>query len=94
MARVLAVAVAAVALAGPALAAGTPQHPLSPPSPRLQAAEVKRIFLQDGKVAAHRFSGDVVGLRQFGNRGTASRDHQRGDRLLTLFGIHETPFVW
>ena len=51
MARVLAVALAAFALAGTALAAGNPHHSLAPPSQRLKAAEVKRIFLQDGKVA-------------------------------------------
>ena len=55
MARVLAVALAAFALAGSALAAGNPSPKLhgslAPPSPRLKAAEVKRIFLQNGKVA-------------------------------------------
>src|SRR6476646_6366510 len=54
MARVLAVALAALALAGSALAAGNPptlHGPLTPPSPRLKPAEVKRIFLQTGKVA-------------------------------------------
>ena len=43
MARVLAVALAAFALAGTALAAGNPHHSLAPPSQRLKAAEVKRI---------------------------------------------------
>ena len=54
MARVLAVALAALVLAGSALAAGNPPKlhgSLAPPSPRLKAAEVKRIFLQNGKVA-------------------------------------------
>src|SRR6185295_6360123 len=54
MARVLAVALAALALAGSALAAGNPPKlhgSLAPPSPRLKDAEVKRIFLQNGKVA-------------------------------------------
>jgi hypothetical protein len=54
MARVLAVALAALALAGSALAAGNPPKlhgSLAPPSPRLKVAEVKRIFLQNGKVA-------------------------------------------
>ena len=49
MARVLAVALAALALAGSALAAGNPPKlhgSLAPPSPRLKAAAVKRIFLQ------------------------------------------------
>src|SRR5512133_2804939 len=54
MARVLAVALAAFALAGSALAAGNPPKlhgSLSPPSQRLQAAAAKRIFLQYPKVA-------------------------------------------
>jgi hypothetical protein len=54
MARVLAVALAAFALAGSALAAGNPPKlhgSLAPPSPRLQAAAVKRIFLLHPKVA-------------------------------------------
>ena len=51
-------------------------------------------LVEDGEVAAHRLGGDVVGLRQLGHRGAALRDHQRGDRLLTLFGIHDAPFVW
>ncbi len=54
MARVLAVALAAFALAGNALAAGNPpalHGSLAPPSQRLKAAEVKRIFLQNDKVA-------------------------------------------
>jgi hypothetical protein len=54
MARVLAVALAAFALAGSALAADNPPKlhgSLAPPSPRLKAAEVKRIFLQNDKVA-------------------------------------------
>src|SRR6478609_6715855 len=54
MARVLAVALAAFVLAGSALAADNPPKlhgSLAPPAPRLKAAEVKRIFLQNGKVA-------------------------------------------
>ena len=54
MARVLAVALAALVLAGSALAAGNPPKlhgSLAPPSPRLKAAAVKRIFLQHPKVA-------------------------------------------
>ena len=55
MRRALASAAVALALAGPALAApGAPQvmqGPLSPPDPRLTAAQVKRIFLDNGKVA-------------------------------------------
>jgi hypothetical protein len=54
MARVLAVALAAFALAGSALAAGNPPKlhgSLAPPSPGLQAAAVKRVFLQYPKVA-------------------------------------------
>src|SRR4051794_29063318 len=53
MARVLAVALAALALAGTALAGGNPPKlhgSLAPPSPRLKVAEAKRIFLQNGKV--------------------------------------------
>src|SRR5215217_83902 len=50
--------------------------------------------VQDGEVAPDRLGSDVVGLRQLGHRGTALADHQRGDRLLTLFGIHEAPFMW
>src|SRR3954467_11528103 len=65
MARVLAVALAALALAGTAPAGGNqPTRPgppggtqpklhgsLAPPSPRLKAAAAKRIFLENGKVA-------------------------------------------
>src|SRR5215210_6348099 len=55
MRRALASAAVALALAGPALAApGAPQvmqGPLSPPDPRLTAAQVERIFLDNGKVA-------------------------------------------
>ena len=50
--------------------------------------------VQDGQVAADRLGGDVVGLGQFGHRGATLADHQRGDRLLTLFGVHGAPFVW
>src|SRR5215217_3780388 len=50
--------------------------------------------VEDGEVAPDRLGGDVVGLRQLGHRGAALADHQRGDRLLTLFGIHEAPFMW
>src|SRR6185503_1726664 len=37
--------------------------------------------------------GHVVCLCQLGDGGTSLRDHQRGDRLLTLFGIHAAPSV-
>jgi hypothetical protein len=51
----LASAAVALALAGPALASpGQPpplRSPLVPPTPRLTEAQVKRIFLADGKVA-------------------------------------------
>jgi hypothetical protein len=49
MARVLAVALLALAVAGPAFASG--KKPLVPPDPRLHSAQVERIFLQDDKVA-------------------------------------------
>src|SRR6267378_2059403 len=51
-------------------------------------------LVQDGEVSPHRLGGDVVGLCQLGHRRTAMRHHQRSDRLLTLFGVHEAPFVW
>src|SRR3954471_8135231 len=55
MGRALASVAVALALAGPALAApGVPREmkgPLSPPDPRLTAAQVKRIFLDKGKVS-------------------------------------------
>ena len=78
-------------------AVGAPQRAQSGGSMRRNAAvhpSQHAGLVQEREVAAHRFGGDVVGLRQFSHRGTALRDHQRGDRLLTLFGIHETPFVW
>src|SRR3954463_11550347 len=53
MARVLAVALAALALAGNPPAGGNPPKlhgSLAPPSPRLKVAEAKRIFLQNSKV--------------------------------------------
>jgi hypothetical protein len=55
MRRALAAAAVALAVAGPALAAPSPppplKAPLAPPSPRLTAAQVKQIFLDNGKVA-------------------------------------------
>jgi hypothetical protein len=55
MRRALAAAAVALAVAGPALAAPSPPPPLkaslAPPSPRLTAAQVKQIFLDNGKVA-------------------------------------------
>jgi hypothetical protein len=52
MRRVLAAVAVALALAGPALAApGSDKKPLGPPNPRLTAAQVKSIFLQNDKVA-------------------------------------------
>ena len=55
MRRVVAAAAVALALAGPALAGSGPppplKAPLAPPSPRLADAQVKRIFLDDDKVA-------------------------------------------
>jgi hypothetical protein len=55
MRRALASAAVALALAGPALASPGPppplKSPLAPPTPRLTEAQVKRIFLADGKVA-------------------------------------------
>jgi len=55
MRRALAAATVALAVAGPALAAPSPpppvKAPLAPPSPRLTAAQVKQIFLDNGKVA-------------------------------------------
>jgi hypothetical protein len=55
MRRALASAAVALALAGPALASPGPppplKSPLAPPAPRLTEAQVKRIFLADGKVA-------------------------------------------
>jgi hypothetical protein len=59
MGRVVALAVAVVALAAPALASGAPTHQkplpaatLQPPEPRLTKAEVTRIFLTYRKVAS------------------------------------------
>jgi hypothetical protein len=55
MRRVVAAAAVALALAGPALAGSGPppplKAPLAPPSPRLTEAQVKRIFLDNDKVA-------------------------------------------
>src|SRR3954469_5531621 len=55
MGRALASVAVALALAGPALAApGVPREmkgPLSPPDPRLTAVQVKRIFLDKGKIS-------------------------------------------
>ena len=45
--------------------------------------------VEDGEVAADGLGGDVVGLRELGDRGAALADHQRGDRLLALFGVHD-----
>jgi hypothetical protein len=57
--------------------------------PAHQAGPVKRC-----EVPAHGLGGHVVGVGQFGHRGATLADHQRGDRLLTLFGIHGAPVVW
>jgi hypothetical protein len=52
MRRVLVALAVALALAGPALAAsGSDKKPLGPPNPRLTAAQVKSIVLQNDKVA-------------------------------------------
>jgi hypothetical protein len=50
MRRVLAVAVAGLVLAGPALAGGKPLPVRNPPSPRLTKAQAREIFLRYGKV--------------------------------------------
>ena len=51
-------------------------------------------LVQYGEVAAHGLGGDLVGLRQLGDRGAALGHHQRGDRLLPFLGVHGTPFMW
>ena len=82
MARVLAVALAALALAGSALAAGNPPKlhgSLAPPSPRLKAAEVKRIFLQNGKVADW--------LRHYPRGRQVDADLRQGDEALDDQGL-------
>src|SRR3954453_4109804 len=50
MRRVLAVALAALVLAGPALAVGKPLPVRNPPSPRLTKEQAREIFLRYGKV--------------------------------------------
>src|SRR3954454_5202151 len=50
MRRVLAVAVAGLVLAGPALAVGKPLPVRNPPSPRLTKEQAREIFLRYGKV--------------------------------------------
>ena len=82
MARVLAVALAALALAGTALAAGNPPKlhgSLAPPSPRLKAAAVKRIFLQHRKVAAW--------LRHYPRGRQVDADLRQGDEALDGQGL-------
>ena len=82
MARVLAVALAAFALAGSALAAGNPPKlhgSLAPPSPRLKPAAAKRIFLQHPKVADW--------LRHYPRGRADRRDLQQGDEALDGQGL-------
>ena len=50
--------------------------------------------VENGEVAPDGLGGDVVGFRELGHRGATLLDHQRGDRLLTLFGVHGAPSVW
>src|SRR5438105_11076925 len=79
MARVLAVALAALALAGTALAGGNPPKlhgSLAPPSPRLKAAEAKRIFLENGKVAAW--------LHHYPRRRQVDADFAKATKLWTI----------
>src|SRR3954466_11277441 len=81
MGRALASVAVALALAGPALAApGVPREmkgPLSPPDPRLTAAQVKRIFLDKGKVS------DWLD-RYEGRSRPGDGAHQKSPRLWTV----------
>ena len=51
-------------------------------------------LVEHGEVAAHGLGGDVVGLSQFGHRRAALADHHGSDRVLALFGVHDSPVVW
>ena len=44
--------------------------------------------LEDGEVAADGLGGHAVGLRQVEHREPAALEHERGDRLLALLGVH------
>ena len=50
--------------------------------------------VENGQIPPHRLGGDVVGLRQIGNRGTPLGHHRRGDGLLAFLRVHGSPSVW
>ena len=51
-------------------------------------------LVEGGQVPTHGLGGDVVGLGELGDRCATLADHQCGDRLLALFGVHASPYVW